>query len=98
MSVTIDMHEGRAPKRGDIMQTNFGDRRERTWLVLRARHMSRAKHPRRYHVWMARWWELEPEMRMKLFQSAERNGGQNVIVFVRYKARKRKRIALPQWN
>jgi hypothetical protein len=94
----MDMSRDIAPKRGDLVQTNVGDKRERTWLVLRARHMKRAKHPRRYQVWMARWWELEPEMRMQLFRSAERNGGQRVINFVRYKAKKRKRVTLSDWS
>ncbi len=67
--------------------SNVGNRRERTWLVLRTH---RSKHePKgvpRYHVWMARWWELEAELRMKLFRSAERNGGQQAIHVVRYRA------------
>lgn len=84
------MHEARAPKRGDIVQTNVGSRRERTWLILRARHMKRAKHPRRYQVFAARWWELESEMRMRLWRSAERSGGQEVVYFKRYPAKKRR--------
>lgn len=86
----IDMHDARIPKRGDLVQTNVGNRRERTWLVLRARHMQRAKHPRRFQVFAARWWELEPEMRIRLWHSAERNGGQGVIYFARYPAKRRK--------
>lgn len=86
----IDMHDGGVPKRGDILQTNVGDKRERTWLVLRARRMKSTK-PNRYDLFAARWWELEPEMRLRLWQSAERNGGQRVIHFKRYPAKKRKR-------
>jgi hypothetical protein len=63
------------PKRGDLIQTNIGSRRERTWIILRSRRMTRAKN-RRYALWKARWWELEPKMRNELFRSAERNGGQ----------------------
>jgi hypothetical protein len=50
-----------APKRGDLVQTNIGDRRERTWIILRAVWMRRARVRetpaailRRYKVWMAR--------------------------------------------
>lgn len=81
---------GPGPKRGDLVQTNIGDRRERTWIVLRARHKKRAKRPFRYDVWAARWWELEPEMRLRLFQSAQRNGGQRIFWMRRYPAKKRK--------
>jgi hypothetical protein len=79
-----------APKRGDLVQTAIGTKRERTWMVLQSHHMKRAKHPRRYKVWMARWWELEPEMRMSLYRSAERNGGQRVILFQRYPQQKKR--------
>jgi hypothetical protein len=78
------------PKRGDLIQTNVGKPRERTWLVLSSRHMKRAKHPRRFKVWMGRWWELEPEMRLRLYHSAERNGGQRVLHVWRYPAKKQK--------
>jgi hypothetical protein len=30
----IDMHGSPLPKRGDLLQTNVGDRRERTWFIL----------------------------------------------------------------
>lgn len=86
----IDMHDGGVPKRGDIVQTNVGDRRERTWMILQARHMKRAKHPHRYHVFAARWWELEQDMRIRLWRSAERNGGQRTIYFKRYPVKKRR--------
>lgn len=84
------LDEGPAPKRGDLMQTNVGDRRERTWIILRARHMARARHPRRYEIFAARWWEIEPDIRVRLFKSAERNGGQRVICFKRYAPKKRR--------
>lgn len=83
-----------APKRGDILQTNIGSSRERTWLILRSRHMKRAKRPHRYYVFAARWWELEPEIRVRLHASAVRNGGQVVWNFKRYAQRKRKVL---QW-
>ena len=62
------------PKRGDLMRTNVGDRRERTWFILGARRMRCAE--RRFQIWRARWWELEPETRQALHRSAERHGGQ----------------------
>lgn len=89
----VDWHgDGPGPKRGDIAQSNVGDRRERTWFVLRARLLRRrdpAKLPR-YEWWLVRWWEIEPEMRMRLYRSAERNGGQKVHRFWRYSTKKRK--------
>jgi hypothetical protein len=98
--VFIDiLDDGPPPKRGDIVQTNVGNRRERTWLILSARKMRRApreyvplgKLPPRFDVWMARWWELEADFRMRLYRSAQRNGGQNVHHFHRYPAKKKRR-------
>lgn len=77
------------PKRGDIVHTNVGDRRERTCLTLRVRK-SRLS-PRRWNVWCERWWEIEPVLRMRLYRSAERAGGQNVMYFRRYPAKPKKR-------
>lgn len=89
----VDIYDGPAPKRGDIVQTNVGNRRERTWMVLRVRESrSRPKGVPRFNVWMARWWELEADFRMKLYRSAERAGGQNVHFFWRYPAKKRRSI------
>lgn len=94
----LDIIDGRVPpsiKRGDIVQSNVGDHRERTWMVLSARltncvmSKERCRKPPRYQVWMARWWELEPDFRIRLFRSAERNGGQRVINFKRYPAKKK---------
>jgi hypothetical protein len=84
MSFLIDMldRDYPMPKRGDLIQTNVGNRRERTWFILRSRAIKR--HPWRYKLWAARWWELEPEMRQALYRSAERNGGQRTIFFHRY--------------
>lgn len=100
-AMLIDMNCGQTPKRGDIIQTNVGDRRERTWLVLHARRVrrrdDRTKYVQvtpRFDVWAARWWELEPDFRMRLFHSAERRGGQQIIYFRRYPAKKKRR---PVW-
>lgn len=84
----LDSHPDRL-KRGDLVQSNVGDRRERTWMILRARESRR--HRRRFIVWMERCWQIEPELRMRLYRSAERNGGQVVINFRRYPARKKRR-------
>lgn len=62
------------PKRGDLMQTAIGKPKERTWFILRAVPMRTIKL--RYRIWRARYWELEPEFRMRLYRSSERNGGQ----------------------
>ncbi len=77
MSFVMTIPRGQSPKRGDLLQTNCGDRRERTWFILRVKKIPRptVRLPR-FEVWRARWWELEPEFRMKLYRSAERRGGQ----------------------
>jgi hypothetical protein len=72
------MDEGPSPKRGDLIQTNVGARKERTWFVLYASRKLRAKTPR-WSIWKVRWWELEPQFRQRLYQSARRNGGQTVF-------------------
>lgn len=86
-----------APARGDLLQTNLGDRRERTWFILSVKR----KAPRfcrdmgcitdRFELWAERWWEIEPETRMALFRSAERRGGQITWPFHRFKAKPKKR-------
>jgi hypothetical protein len=87
-----------APKRGDILQSNVGKRTERTWLILHVKE----KYPRHcpqmggivtrpYKIWAERWWELEPEMRVRLFQSAERAGGQVLHLFERFTAKKKRK-------
>lgn len=76
------IRRGQVPKRGDLIQTNVGDRRERTWFVLKARRINRTASPFPcFELWTVRWWEIEPELRVKLFQSAERNGGQQVLLY-----------------
>lgn len=86
MAFVMNVPAGEKPKRGDLMRTNVGNKRERTWMILRVHRINPivtnidvfrewAEKPR-YAVWRARWWELEPEMRMRLYRSAERAGGQ----------------------
>lgn len=88
--VTIDMLDGsQIPKRGDILQTNVGDRRERTFLILCSRRLKPTKGVPRAKLWAERWWEIEPELRMALLRSAERNGGQRVVKFFRYGSKRR---------
>lgn len=78
----IFMDTDRRPKRGDILQTNVGNFRERTCLILMVHTSSRT--PRRYWLWAERWWQMEPDFRMRLYRSAERAGGQRTFWFVRY--------------
>src|SRR5262245_58030531 len=95
LMLLIDMYWGQMPKRGDLVQTNVGSRRERTWIVL---HCHQIKgNPRRYKVWAVRWWELEPEFRQALYRSAQRNGGQRTIFFHRYHRQKPKRSNQLEW-
>jgi hypothetical protein len=74
---------GQAPKRGDLLYPNCDDRRQRTWFILRVRKIARRTDAPlgtvkpRFEVWRVRWWEIEPDLRMKLYRSAERNGGQD---------------------
>jgi len=44
MRLTIDFFDGSKPKRGDIVQTNVGDKRERTCLILRVKRVNRIVH------------------------------------------------------
>jgi hypothetical protein len=79
-----------APKRGDLVQTNVGDKRERTWFVIQSHAVKgKIEGKNRYHLFIVRWWELDPEVRRLLYESAERRGGQRVIQFTRYS---------PQWK
>lgn len=92
----MELIDGGTPKRGDLVQTNVGNRRERTWIILKARRMGRRKckngaiSPPRHNLWMVRWWELEPETRIRLYASATRNGGQTVFHLKRYPPTRRK--------
>jgi hypothetical protein len=91
MKLTIDMlNGGPCPKRGDIVQTNIGSKRERTCLILAVYELRPLKGVPRCRVWAERWWHIEPILRARLHGSAERNGGQRVICFKRYPAKKRK--------
>src|SRR5579863_7396742 len=83
------------PKRGDLLQSNIGKRTERTWLVLKVKEIPvrQCKEmggvwTRRFKIWGERWWDLEPQTRMRLYRSAERAGGQNVHMFYRFSAKR----------
>lgn len=88
---TMDCYFGSLPKRGDLLQTNVGNRRERTWFIIQARRIKR-KEPAvpRYALSVVRWWEIRPETRRRLFKSAERAGGQNVFLFKPYLVKKKR--------
>lgn len=91
MNLDLLYDDPAAPKRGDLVHTNIGDRRERTWFVLHARRVRRrAGLPPRYRLFLARWWALEPETRMALYRSAERRGGQDVFKAYPYPKKKKK--------
>ena len=46
-----------APKRGDLVHTNLGNRRERTWMILQAHKRARCPVPARtrYDVFMGNY-------------------------------------------
>lgn len=74
---------------------DIGDKRERTWLVL-AVHILPTRWceqmgitAQRTRLWAARWWHLEPDMRMALYRSAERAGGQLVHPFYRFPTKRK---------
>lgn len=83
------------PKRGDLLQSAIGTKRERTWIILSAHVLpTRFTDPPGYEaqrtlLTAARWWELEPPTRMSLYRSAERNGGQNLHPFYRFPDKKK---------
>jgi hypothetical protein len=86
------------PKRGDLIHTNVGNRRERTFIILGVRRLPERICPqmggilaKRFKVWAERWWELEPETRVRLYESAMRAGGQHVYQFFRFPAKKKGR-------
>lgn len=93
----IPVSERAAPGRGDLLQTNIGDRRERTWFILAVKRKPSRFCPQmgcmtdRFGLWAERWWEIEPEMRLALFRSAERRGRQKVWPFHRFPAKPKKR-------
>jgi hypothetical protein len=91
MRFTIDMLDGsEIPKRGDLVQTNVGNRRERTWFVLAVHRLKPTKGVPRARCWLERWWAIDPDLRMRLYQSAERAGGQRCIETKRYPAKKKR--------
>jgi hypothetical protein len=83
------------PRRGDLFHSNVGDRRERTFLVIGVRVLptrfckEMGITAKRTRVWAERWWELEPDTRIKLARSAERAGGQNLFYFKRFPAKRK---------
>ena len=89
MTIIIDMNDGKTPKRGDLLQTNVDNRRERTCFVLKVHALKDRIGVPRYRLTTVRWWEIEPEFRRLLFRHAERHGGQSVIRFKRYPAKKK---------
>lgn len=89
MKITIDVTGAiLTPKRGDLLHTNVGNRRERTCMILAVHRVRPIKGVPRFVLWAERWWQLEADFRMRLFRSADRNGGQTVIRFKRYPQRK----------
>ena len=89
--MTLDMLDGSPiPKRGDLLESNVGDRRQRTWFILSVKALKPTKGVPRCRVWVERWFDLEPSLRVSLWRSAERGGGQKVVHFRRYPAKKRK--------
>lgn len=90
--LTIDMLDGsHIPKRGDLLQSVVADQRSRTWFVLAVHTLKPTKGVPRARLWVERWWYVDPELRNRLFRSAERNGGQRVINFQRYKSNRASR-------
>jgi hypothetical protein len=91
-------HHRASPKRGDLVHTNIGSKRERTWFILAVREVQERICPemggvltRRYKIWAERWWTLDPETRVRLYRSATRAGGQHVYQFERFPAKRKKR-------
>ena len=85
-----------APKRGDLLQSNVGKKTERTWLILSVRELPQKVCKEmggiltcRWKLWAERWWELEPETRIRLWSSAERAGGQVVHGFQRFPVKRK---------
>ena len=78
---------GPGPKRGDIVQTTV-----RTYLVLRSRRIRRKdpSAPPRYGLWMVRWWQLEPDMRQRLGDSAARRADGQRVYYLKWYPRKKK--------
>lgn len=92
------------PKRGDLLQTNVGDARERTCFILCIKTIpdrwckQMGIEAKRTKLWAARWWEIESNLRLSLFRSAQRRGGQKTHYFYRF-ATKSKRVGRPnQWT
>ena len=86
---TLDCFTDGVPKRGDLMVSMVRQRWHRMWIILAVRQVKPQKDVPRFKIWMERWWQLEPDLRIRLWNSAERNGGQQVIQFTRYPAKKK---------
>lgn len=87
----MDMVDGATPpRRGDLVNTNVGNKRERTCFVLRSHVIRSRTTVPRVHLWIERWWELEPEFRVRLYRSAERRGGQRCFWFRRNRSKKKR--------
>ena len=98
MHLTLDMLDGSPiPKRGDLLQSNPGNKRERTWFVLSVHTLKPIKGVPRCCIWAERWWEVEPNLRVMLFRSAERRDGQQVIQFKRYPAKRKRSMNFEQY-
>ena len=90
-TTTMDMNDGSSlPKRGDLLYSAVGTPRQRVWIVIHVHKLKPMKAVPRGKIWMERWWEIEPELRMQLYRSAERNGGQRAVFFKRYPSKKSK--------
>ena len=90
--LTMDMLD-RAPfpRRGDLLESNVGTRMHRTWFVLGMRALKPKDGMPRCKLWIEKWWMVEPELRIRLWNSAmRRENGQQIIRFRRYPAKKRK--------
>lgn len=66
---------GGPPKRGDLLQTAVGTKKERTWFIWFVRA---TRDPVRWKILRVRWWQIDPPTRIRLWRSAERHGGQVV--------------------
>jgi hypothetical protein len=89
--LTLDIYGcSEGPARGDLLVSVVRGKWHRTWFVLGSRRVKPVKGVPRYKVWMERWWQIEPELRIRLWHSAmRRDRGQQVIEFTRYPAKKR---------
>ena len=78
------------PKRGDLMQSNIGDRRERTWIIARVRRIKRkdSNACRRFEITLYRWWTLSVKARQKLCSAQMRSLFNVQSVFELYRTKR----------